>query len=106
MAETATAATAWDTSHIKLAIYVTQVPLRNPVIPARLALSVNQTPAGQLVIGFGMRLITDPAYRCPAPARRPRCFDKRRRADAASRSARLHLPSQGCWRAAPNAPRT
>lgn len=89
MAETATTANAWDTSRIKLAIHVTQVLLRNPAILARLALSVNQVSAGQLVIGLGMRLITDPAYRCPAPARRPRRFDKRRHADAASRSARL-----------------
>ncbi|MCE2491737.1 MAG: LLM class flavin-dependent oxidoreductase [Alphaproteobacteria bacterium] len=59
---TTLAAAARETSHIKLATYVTQIPLRNPAILARQALTVDQISAGRLVIGLGIGLTSDPSY--------------------------------------------
>ena len=59
---TTLAAAARETSHIKLATYVTQIPLRNPAMLARQALTVDQISAGRLVIGLGIGLTSDPSY--------------------------------------------
>lgn len=59
---TTLAAAACDTSRIKLATYVTQIPLRNPALLARQALTVDQISNGRLVIGLGIGLTSDPSY--------------------------------------------
>lgn len=59
---TTLAAAARETSKIKLATYVTQIPLRNPAFLARQALTVDQISQGRLVIGLGIGLVTDPSY--------------------------------------------
>ena len=56
------AAVARETSRIKIATYVTQIPFRNPAMLARQALTVDQISNGRLVIGIGTGLIEDPAY--------------------------------------------
>ena len=59
---TTLAAVARETSRIKIATYVTQIPLRNPAMLARQALTVDQISNGRLVIGLGIGLISDPSY--------------------------------------------
>ncbi len=59
---TVLAAAARETSRIGLATYVTQIPLRNPAILARQALTVDHISQGRLVVGLGTGLVEDPAY--------------------------------------------
>jgi alkanesulfonate monooxygenase SsuD/methylene tetrahydromethanopterin reductase-like flavin-dependent oxidoreductase (luciferase family) len=56
------AAAAAATSRIRLATYVTQIPLRNPAMLARQALSVDQISDGRLEVGLGTGLTIDPSY--------------------------------------------
>jgi alkanesulfonate monooxygenase SsuD/methylene tetrahydromethanopterin reductase-like flavin-dependent oxidoreductase (luciferase family) len=56
------AAVARETSRIKIGTYVTQIPLRNPAMLARQALTVDHISDGRLVVGLGTGLIEDPAY--------------------------------------------
>lgn len=58
---TVLAAVARETTRIRLATYVTQIPLRNPALLARMALSVDQISGGRLEVGLGTGLRTDPA---------------------------------------------
>ncbi len=59
---TTLAAAAAETSRIKLSTYVTQIPLRNPAMLARQALTVDQISNGRLVVGLGVGLVSDPSY--------------------------------------------
>ena len=59
---TVLAAAARETSRIKIATYVTQIPFRNPAMLARQALTVDQISQGRLVVGIGTGLVEDPAY--------------------------------------------
>jgi len=59
---TTLAAVARETSRIKIGTYVTQIPLRNPAMLARQALTVDHISDGRLVVGLGTGLIEDPAY--------------------------------------------
>ncbi len=56
------AAVARETTRIRLATYVTQIPLRNPALLARQALTVDQISNGWLDVGLGTGLTIDPAY--------------------------------------------
>lgn len=58
---TVLAAVARETSRIRLATYVTQIPLRNPALFARMALTVDQISGGRLEVGLGTGLRMDPA---------------------------------------------
>ena len=55
------AALAAQTSHIRLATWVTQIPLRNPGLLARQALTVDHISHGRLELGLGIGLTTDPS---------------------------------------------
>ena len=59
---TVLAAAARETSRIKIATYVTQIPFRNPAMLARQALTVDQISQGRLIVGIGTGLVEDPAY--------------------------------------------
>ncbi len=59
---TALAAIARETTRIRLATYVTQIPLRNPAMLAREALTVDHISGGRLEVGLGIGLTIDPAY--------------------------------------------
>lgn len=56
------AAVARETTRIRLATYVTQIPLRNPAMLARQALTVDHISGGRLEVGLGTGLTIDPAY--------------------------------------------
>ena len=53
---------ACETSRIHLAVYVTQIPLRNPAMLARQALTLDHISGGRLEIGIGTGLTIDPVY--------------------------------------------
>jgi alkanesulfonate monooxygenase SsuD/methylene tetrahydromethanopterin reductase-like flavin-dependent oxidoreductase (luciferase family) len=55
------AALAAQTSRIRLATWVTQIPLRNPGLLARQALTVDHISHGRLELGLGIGLTTDPS---------------------------------------------
>lgn len=55
------AALAAQTSRIRLATWVTQIPLRNPALLARQALTVDHISRGRLELGRGIGLTTDPS---------------------------------------------
>ena len=55
------AALAARTSRIRLASWVTQIPLRNPALLARQALTVDHISNGRLELGLGIGLTTDPS---------------------------------------------
>ena len=59
---TTLAGLAQATSRIRLATYVTQIPLRNPAMLARQALTVDHISGGRLDLGIGIGLRVDPAY--------------------------------------------
>ncbi len=59
---TVLAAVARETSRIRLATYVTQIPLRNPAMLARQALALDHISGGRLELGLGIGLRIDPAY--------------------------------------------
>jgi alkanesulfonate monooxygenase SsuD/methylene tetrahydromethanopterin reductase-like flavin-dependent oxidoreductase (luciferase family) len=56
------AAAARETTRIRLATYVTQIPLRHPAMLARQALTVDHISGGRLEVGLGTGLTIDPAY--------------------------------------------
>ncbi len=56
------AAVARETTKIRLATYVTQIPLRNPAMLARQALTVDHISGGRLDVGIGTGLTIDPVY--------------------------------------------
>jgi alkanesulfonate monooxygenase SsuD/methylene tetrahydromethanopterin reductase-like flavin-dependent oxidoreductase (luciferase family) len=55
------AALAAQTSRIRLATWVIQIPLRNPGLLARQALTVDHISHGRLELGLGIGLTTDPS---------------------------------------------
>ena len=55
------AALARETSRIRLATYVTQIPLRNPAMLARQALTIDHLSGGRLEVGLGTGLTIDPS---------------------------------------------
>ncbi len=59
---TTLAALARETTRIRLATYVTQIPLRNPAMLARQAMTVDQLSGGRLEVGLGTGLDIDPSY--------------------------------------------
>jgi alkanesulfonate monooxygenase SsuD/methylene tetrahydromethanopterin reductase-like flavin-dependent oxidoreductase (luciferase family) len=59
---TVLAAVARATKRIRLATYVSQIPLRHPAMLARQALTVDQISGGRLEVGLGTGLTIDPAY--------------------------------------------
>lgn len=59
---TVLAGVARETSRIRIATYVTQIPLRNPALLARQALTVDHLSNGRLEVGIGTGLTIDPAY--------------------------------------------
>jgi alkanesulfonate monooxygenase SsuD/methylene tetrahydromethanopterin reductase-like flavin-dependent oxidoreductase (luciferase family) len=59
---TVLAAVARETTRIRLATYVSQIPLRNPAMLARQALTVDHISGGRLEVGLGTGLTIDPAY--------------------------------------------
>jgi alkanesulfonate monooxygenase SsuD/methylene tetrahydromethanopterin reductase-like flavin-dependent oxidoreductase (luciferase family) len=59
---TVLAAAARETTRIRLATYVSQIPLRNPAMLARQALTVDHISGGRLEVGLGTGLTIDPAY--------------------------------------------
>jgi alkanesulfonate monooxygenase SsuD/methylene tetrahydromethanopterin reductase-like flavin-dependent oxidoreductase (luciferase family) len=54
-------AIAVHTSRVRLATWVTQIPLRNPALLARQALTVDHISNGRLELGLGLGLTTDPS---------------------------------------------
>ena len=56
------AAVAARTSRITLSTCVAQIPLRNPAMCARQALSVDHISNGRLELGLGLGLTIDPSY--------------------------------------------
>lgn len=56
------AAVAAKTSRVRLSTCVAQIPLRNPAMFARQALSVEHISNGRLELGLGLGLTTDPSY--------------------------------------------
>jgi alkanesulfonate monooxygenase SsuD/methylene tetrahydromethanopterin reductase-like flavin-dependent oxidoreductase (luciferase family) len=56
------AAVARETTRIRVATYVSQIPLRHPAMLARQALTVDQISGGRLEVGLGTGLTIDPAY--------------------------------------------
>jgi alkanesulfonate monooxygenase SsuD/methylene tetrahydromethanopterin reductase-like flavin-dependent oxidoreductase (luciferase family) len=59
---TVLAAAARETTRIRLATYVSQIPLRHPAVLARQALTVDHVSGGRLEVGLGTGLSIDPAY--------------------------------------------
>lgn len=59
---TALAALADATSTIRLATIVTQIPLRNPAMLARQALTLDHISHGRIELGLGTGLTIDPSY--------------------------------------------
>lgn len=59
---TALAAIAMATSRVRLATYVTQIPLRHPAMLARQALTVDHISEGRLEVGLGTGIDIDPSY--------------------------------------------
>jgi len=59
---TVLAAAARATTRIRLATYVSQIPLRHPAMLARQALTVDHISGGRLEVGLGTGLSIDPAY--------------------------------------------
>jgi alkanesulfonate monooxygenase SsuD/methylene tetrahydromethanopterin reductase-like flavin-dependent oxidoreductase (luciferase family) len=59
---TVLAAAARETTRIRLATYVSQIPLRHPAMLARQALTVDHISGGRLEVGLGTGLSIDPAY--------------------------------------------
>jgi alkanesulfonate monooxygenase SsuD/methylene tetrahydromethanopterin reductase-like flavin-dependent oxidoreductase (luciferase family) len=59
---TQAAAVAANTSRIRLSTCVAQIPLRNPAMLARQALSVDHISNGRLELGLGLGLPIDPSY--------------------------------------------
>ena len=59
---TALTAVACATSRMRLAHYVNQIPLRNPAMLARQALTVDHISNGRIEVGLGIGLVIDPAY--------------------------------------------
>lgn len=59
---TALTAIARETSRIRLGPYVSQIPLRNPAMLARQALTLDHVSNGRLEVGLGVGLVIDPAY--------------------------------------------
>jgi alkanesulfonate monooxygenase SsuD/methylene tetrahydromethanopterin reductase-like flavin-dependent oxidoreductase (luciferase family) len=59
---THTAAVAAKTTRIRLSTCVAQIPLRNPAMCARQALSVEHISNGRLELGLGLGLTIDPSY--------------------------------------------
>jgi alkanesulfonate monooxygenase SsuD/methylene tetrahydromethanopterin reductase-like flavin-dependent oxidoreductase (luciferase family) len=59
---TVLAAAARETTRIRLATYVSQIPLRHPAVLARQALTVDHVSGGRLEVGLGTGLTIDPAY--------------------------------------------
>src|SRR5947208_807940 len=55
------AAMARETTRIRLAIYVTQIPLRNPAMLARQVLTCDHISNGRVEVGLGTGLRLDPA---------------------------------------------
>jgi alkanesulfonate monooxygenase SsuD/methylene tetrahydromethanopterin reductase-like flavin-dependent oxidoreductase (luciferase family) len=55
------AALARETHRIRLATYVSQIPLRHPALFARQALTLDHVSSGRLVIGLGTGIRTDPS---------------------------------------------
>jgi len=58
---TVLAATAVETTSIRLGTYVTQIPFRNPALVARQALAVDHISNGRLELGLGTGILADPA---------------------------------------------
>ncbi|MEM7190689.1 MAG: LLM class flavin-dependent oxidoreductase [Pseudomonadota bacterium] len=58
----ALAGLARDTSRIRLAHYVTQIPLRHPAMVARQALTMDHLSGGRFEVGLGIGLEIDPSY--------------------------------------------
>ena len=56
------AAVARETTNVRLTTCVTQIPLRNPAMLARQALTVDHISNGRLELGLGVGLTTDPSY--------------------------------------------
>lgn len=59
---TAMTAVACNTKRIRIAHYVNQMPLRNPAMLARQALTLDHISGGRLEVGLGIGLEIDPAY--------------------------------------------
>ena len=59
---TALAAIAEATSTIRLATVVTQIPLRNPAVLARQALTLDHVSHGRIEVGLGTGIPIDPSY--------------------------------------------
>ena len=59
---TVLAAVARETTRVRLATYVSQLPLRHPAMLARQALTVDHVSGGRLEVGLGTGLTIDPAY--------------------------------------------
>ena len=53
---------ARDTSKIRLAHYVSQIPLRHPAMLARQALTMDHLSGGRFEVGLGIGLEIDPSY--------------------------------------------
>jgi alkanesulfonate monooxygenase SsuD/methylene tetrahydromethanopterin reductase-like flavin-dependent oxidoreductase (luciferase family) len=58
----AMAGLARDTSRIRLAHYVSQIPLRHPAMLARQALTMDHLSGGRFEVGLGIGLEIDPSY--------------------------------------------
>ncbi len=56
------AAIARETTRLRLATLVTQIPFRDPAMLAHQALTVDHVSGGRLELGLGIGLTTDPSY--------------------------------------------